>query len=257
MLELFLAELRRSWIQFRRYPMEAIGFIIILTFFFFGLFLSARYIAGPTLQLGDRLDSIVIGYVLWTLVLYIVSDIAGSLQIEAQTGTLEQLFLSRYGAIKLFLIRSLAELTIHILLMLASLVTIMALTGSRLSFPPTLILPFITVILGAYGIGFAMGALALLLKRIQQLQGIFQFALLFLIATPTEAWTPPFNVLGQFLPMTSGAELLRDLMAKGEGLNLPQLLIAFINGAVYFVIGLALFYLAERRAKQRGILSGY
>ena len=55
MIELFLAECRRSWIQLRRYPFEAIGAIVITTSIFYGLFQSARYIAGPGLQLGDRL----------------------------------------------------------------------------------------------------------------------------------------------------------------------------------------------------------
>ena len=257
MLQLFLSEFRRSWIQLRRYPVEAIGLIFITTIFFYGLFLSARYIAGPGLQLGDRLDSIVIGYVLWTLVLFIMTDIAGTLQYEAQTGTLEQLFLSRFGAIKVFLIRSLASLMLQMVLMLTILLMIIALTGSNLKFPPSLFLPLITLIMGTYGIAFAMGSLALLLKRIQQILGIFPFALLFLLATPTETWTPPLNILGQFLPMTPSAGLLRDLMARGESLNFTKLIIAFVNGAVYFALGLLLFRQAEREAKRRGILSGY
>ena len=91
MFELFLAEFKRSWIQFTRYSTEAIGGIIIITAVFYGLFVSARYIAGPNLQFGDRLDTIIIGYVLWTLVIFIMTDIAGNLQSEAQTGTLEQI----------------------------------------------------------------------------------------------------------------------------------------------------------------------
>lgn len=111
MLELFLAELRRSWLQFCRYPGEAVGLISFTTILFYGLFLGARYIAGPALQLGDRVESIIIGYVLWTLVLFIIADIAGNLQYEAQNGTLEQLFLSRFSAIKVLLMRTLASLT--------------------------------------------------------------------------------------------------------------------------------------------------
>jgi ABC-2 type transport system permease protein len=257
MLELFLAEFRRSWIQFIRYPFESVGGVIITTIFFYGLFLSAKYVAGPGFKLGDRLDSIVVGYVLWTLVLFIITDVAGNLQQEAQTGTLEQLFLSRFSAIVLFLLRTLANLSFQIILISIILCVIIILTGSRLNFPPELILPFITVILGAYGIAFSVGSLALLFKRIQQLLGIFQFALLFLLATPTETWTPPFNILGDLLPMTPGAGMLRALMARGESLNIVQLAIAFLNGAVYFAIGLLIFRLAEQTAKKRGLLGGY
>ena len=257
MLELFLAEFRRSWIQFIRYPVEAIGGIVITTSIFYGLFLSARYIAGPSLQFGDRLDAIVVGYTLWSLVLFIMTDIAGGLQYEAQTGTLEQLFLSPFGAPMVFVMRAFASLVLRLAVILSILLIIMALTGSRLEFPPTLLLPLLTVLLGAYGLAFMMGSLALLLKRVQQLLGIFQFALLFLMATPTETWAGSLQVVRWLLPMTAGAGLLRDLMARGEALNLAQFSLALLNGIGYFTVGLLIFRFAEREVKRRGMLGGY
>lgn len=257
MLELFLAEFRRSWIQFIRYPVEAIGGIIITTSVFYGLFLSVRYIAGSALQFGDRLDAIVVGYVLWDLVLFIMTDIAGRLQYEAQTGTLEQLFLSPFGAPLVFVMRALASLVLHLAITLTILLIILALTGSRLAFPPTLVFPLLTVLLGAYGLAFLMGSLALLLKRVQQLLGIVQFGLLFLMATPTETWNNSLQVVRWLLPMTGGAGLLRDLMARGEALDLAQFVLALLNGIGYFSVGLLIFRFAEREAKRRGQLSGY
>ncbi|MBW4557021.1 MAG: ABC transporter permease [Trichormus sp. ATA11-4-KO1] len=257
MLELFLAELHRSWMMFIRYPLETVGGLFIYTSIFYGLFLSSRYIAGAAFQLGDRLDSIIIGYVLWTLVSFILGSLAGELQLEAQTGTLEQLFLSRYGATKVFLMRALAELILQIIQILSVLLIIMLLTGSRLDFPPTLLFPFVTVVLGANGFAFAMGSLSLLFKRVQQLLSLTQFPLLFLLTIPTESWTGSARILAKLLPMTTGASLLRDLMARGESLDLTMLLIAFINGTVYFALGLWLFRQAERQAKRQGIVGGY
>jgi len=257
MVELFLAELKRTWILQRRYPIEVIGIVIITVSIFYGLFLSARYVAGTNFQLGDRLDSIVIGYVLWSLVLFIMGNVANRIQYEAQTGTLEQLFLSQFGAVKVFLIRSLASVLLQLVFVLSILLAIILLTGSRLDFPPALLLPLITVLMGANGIAFIIGALALLFKQVNQLQVIFQFGLLFLLATPIETWTGFARVLANLLPITPGAGILRNLMARGESLNLTHLAIAFINGAVYFALGLGLFRLAERQAKRRGILGGY
>jgi len=257
MFELFLAELRRSWILFRRYLLESVGKIFISTCFFYALFLSASYIGGSSFQLGDRLDSIVIGYVLLNLITFVLANIAGRLQYEASTGTLEQLFLSRYGAVKVFLMRAFADLTIELITIFSILTIIIFLTGSRLNFPPELFLPFIAVVLGAYGFAFIMGAISLLFKRVQQILSIVQFPLLFLLITPTETWTGNAKVLAQLLPMTSGAGLLRDLMARGEDLDLIKLAIAFVNGGLYFCLGLFLFKIAEREAKRRGILSGY
>lgn len=256
-MELFLAELRRSWIQLMRYSTEAIAGVVATTVIFYGLFLSAKYIAGPNLQFGDRLDAVIIGYVLWTLALFIMSDIAGGLQREAQTGTLEQLFLSPFGAPRLFLTRAIASLTIQLTLLGCILSIILLVTGNRLTFSPAALPPFLTVILAAYGLAFIMGSLALLLKQVQQLLGIFQFGLLFLLAVPVESWTGPARYLGLLLPMAPGAGVLRAVMARSEALQPLPLLLAGLNGALYLSLGILTFRLAERAAKRRGKLAGY
>lgn len=257
MLELFLAELKRTWIEFIRYPIEAISIVIVITSLFYGLFLSARYIAGPTLQFGDRLDGIIVGYVLWTLVIFIVNSVAISLQVEAQTGTLELLFLSPFGASRVLLVRAIASLILNLVLMLSILLLIIVLTKRHLNFPPSLLLPFITIILGAYGLAFMIGSLALLFKRIGQLLGIFQFMLLFLLMTPAESWTGSLWILRLLLPMTLGAGELRNLMVHNQSLDLSVFALALLNGLVYLVCGLVVFRSCERKAKLQGILGGY
>ena len=256
--KLFLAELKREWILLRRYFAETISGLIGLTVAFYGLFLSTQYIAGPGVQFGgDRLESIIVGYIVWSLSAFIFGDIAGGLQQEAQTGTLEQIFLSPFGATKIFLIRAVAKLTTQLILNASVLIIIVVLTGSHLAFPPTLLLPLITVILSAYGLALAMGSLALLLKRVQQVLGISQLFLFFVLLVPTETWTGTSRLLMWLLPMTPGAALLRELMARGEALNFGEFLAALLNGTIYFVLGVFLFRFAEQEAKRRGKLGGY
>jgi ABC-2 type transport system permease protein len=263
MFELFRAEFKRSWIQFIRYPMEAIAGIIITTVVFYGLFLSVRYIASPnpttitTGTTGERIDIIVIGYVLWTLVLFIVSNISNTLQSEAQTGTLEQLFLTQFGAPTVFLVRAIANLALQFILISSILIIIILLTGSQLAFPVVLVLPLLAVILGAYGIAFTLGALALRLKQVQQVSGLLQFPILFLLTVPIESWTGAPRWLGLLLPMMPGAGLLRDLMAREQSLDLAMWTIALANGIIYFAIGITLFRWAERETKRKGRLGGY
>jgi ABC-2 type transport system permease protein len=256
-MSLFLAELKRSFLQMIRYSSEVIGGIIGTTIIFYGLFLSTRYIAGPGLQFGNRLDSIIVGYVLWVLMLFIMGDIAGGLQQEARTGTLEQLFLSPYSASVVFLLRAFASLILNLTINLAILLLIMLLTGSYLAFSLTLLLPLLSVLLGAYGIAFAMGALALTLKQVQQILSVFQFGLIFLFTVPVETWTDKMRIVGWLLPMAPGAGLLRAMMARGEALNWANWGIALLNGLIYFILGLLLFRWAEHRVKRQGKLSGY
>jgi ABC-2 type transport system permease protein len=255
--DLFFAELRRAWIQFKRYPAEAIGGIFIITAVFYGLFLSTQYIAGPGLKLGDRLDSIIVGYMLWTMVTFILFDIAGNLQNEAQTGTLEQLFLSAYRTPRVFFTRAVANLVVQFLIITIILLIIMTLTGRFLTFPIALILPLLSIIFAGYGLSFVIGSFTLIFKRIQQVLVIVQFSLLFLLTAPTEEWTGMGKIIGYMLPMSPGAGLLRDLMARQLPLDPSRLAIAFLNGGIYFGIGVTVFQWAERQTKLRGKLGGY
>ncbi|MGQ9836431.1 MAG: ABC transporter permease [Cyanobacteriota bacterium] len=254
MIQLFFAELKRSWIQYIRYPVEALGGILITTFFFYALFAGARYVAGPTSQFGERLDAVVIGYVLWTLVIFVVNDIALNLQVEAQTGTLEQVLLSPFSAASIFLARACASFSLRSTSVIVILAVILRLTGSRLRFPVSLILPFASVVLAAYGFAFLLGAAALIFKRIQQLLIISQFGLLFLLVTPTEEWQGSLKWVGQGLPMTAGAGLLRDVMVRDLSLDGLRLSMALVTGVVYFILGMAAFHWSVRIAKDRGIL---
>ncbi len=258
MIKLLGAELKRIWTEFIRYPVDSISVVLITTIIFYGLFLSASYIAGPSaLALGNRLDAIVVGYVLWFLVTFIIGDIALGLQAEAQTGTLEQVLLSPFGVLKIFLARAIASLTLRLSLIVGILSLIMLITGSHLYFPPSLFLPLFTVLLGAYGLAFIAGSLALLFKRVQQLLGLLQFVLLFMLAVPTEGWSGPLKIVELLIPMTLGASLLRDLMAQNQSLDFSQLGLALLNGVGYFALGVFIFHWAERRAKRQGILGGY
>lgn len=257
MLELFKAEFRQKWLQFIRYPIEAISLVFITTFVFYGLFLGVQYIGGPALEFGDRLDSIIVGYVLWNLIILIMTDIALSIQTEAQTGTLEQLFLSPFGAPFVFLVRGLASLTLRLAITSGIMVIIVFLSGATLALPPSLSLPLIAVLLSAYGLAFLIGSLALLFKRVSQLLSIFQFALLILLSLPTEKWIGWLKVVNWILPMAGGAGVMRNLMVWGEPLQLVSLCFALMNGIVYLLLGMWTFSFTENRVKMNGKLGGY
>jgi ABC-2 type transport system permease protein len=257
MLQLLQAEFKRTWTELVRYPVEVFSSVAVTTFIFYGLFLSARFVAGPQISVSNRVDTMVVGYVLWVLVLSVVNDIAMTLQMEAQTGTLEQIFLSPFNASKIFLVRSVVSLCLRLVLNTSLLLVISLLTGSRLSFSPSLLFPLSSLLLGAYGLSFLMGALALVFKRVEQLLGLFQFSFLLLLAVPTETWLAPFQGLKVLVPMAIGADGMREILLHNRGFNFWQFGLGSINGLVYFSLGLLVFQWAERRAKQQGILSGY
>jgi len=262
MISLFLAEVRRSWTQFIRYPSEAIIGVFISTITFYFLFTGASYVAGPSGSLAtadgaERLDVLVIGYILWILMLFVLGEATNNLEGEAKTGTLEQIFLSPHSAVVVFFLRALAGLAIRLLLLGINLGLILLITGSRLAFPPLLIFPLVTMLMSAYGFAFVLGGLVLLFKQVRQILGGLQFGLLLLIGAPVENFSGLAQVAAFLAPMTPSAGLLRDLMARSEGLDWGMLAIALANGVVYLGLGFFCFARAERVAKQRGLLGGY
>ena len=119
------------------------------------------------------------------------------------------------------------------------------------------LLPLLSLVMAGYGFAFMMGACALVFKRVQQILGIFQFLLLFLLAAPFEEATGMMQQLRFLLPMIPSTGLLRDLMARDLGLNWLTFALALMNGVAYLAIGLFVFRWAEKVAKKRGSLSGY
>lgn len=257
MRELFLSEFRRVWILFKRYPGEAVTILIIFSVIFLGLFLGTKWVAGPSAQFGERLDAIIVGYILWTLTLYALSSMGWGIQLEAQTGTLEQVCLSPHGPVKVFLVRAVAELLLHLLLAGCVFGVVLLISGRSLNFTPWILLPILTVMMGTYGLGLVLAGMAMVLKRIQNALELSQFILLFLVMTPVETWPQPWNALGYLLPMTPGSALMRNLMAARTGFSVELFAGAVVNGVVYLSLGITFFLWAERKAKQRGLLAGY
>lgn len=258
MINLFLAELERRWRLFKAYPMEEVASTFIFAVFFYGLFLGASYMAGPAAaQFGQRLDAIVVGYVAWLLVIDAFQGIAAEVQNEAKTGTLQQLIMSPHGTRVVFLVRSVANLTVSVCVISCVLVLISLLTGSHVTFSPLVLLPVVTVIAGTLGLGFLIGALALTLKRVQILVGVFNFVLLFMVMTPLETMGMGAKISMAFLPLVEGVGMLRTMMAQGGTFETTSFLIATANSAIWLLVGLTVFRRAEDRSKRRGSIAAF
>jgi ABC-2 type transport system permease protein len=131
---------------------------------------------------------------------------------------------------------------------------ILLVTGNRLSFPPALFLPLGVMLGGVYGLGFVLGSLSLMYKRVEALLGMSQFLLMALVVVPFETWETP---VARFLPLVPGAILMRDLMARSLPLDWTGLAVAAVNSAVYFILGLTVFHWMEKQTKRKGLLGSY
>lgn len=257
MLTLFLAECKRNWLEFIRYPAEVIVGAVILIVLFYGFFMGASYMAGADTGFGERLDAVIVGYVAWTLTLHSMTSVANDLQKEAQVGALQQVFLSSYGPIPVFVLRTLADMLLTSTITVTILIAIMLLTGRYLDFSALVGLPLVAILLGSFGLAFLMGALALWLKRVEQIVNLGQFVLLFLVMVPFEEWGGLAWDIQFAFPIVPGVGLLRDLLVRDSPLNWNVLWLAYANGLTFAVLGLTVFHFTIKRIKRLGTLAWY
>jgi len=257
MFNLFYVETKRTWLTLIRYPMEAVAVVAMLVILFYGLFLGASYMAGGSAGFGDRLDSIVVGYVVWMLVVGVFSGIGGDIATEIQTGTMEQIFIARRSFLLVSLVRAIANLGLNLFLTIVMMVIIMALTGTWLSFDVAILLPLAIVILCSLGLGLFMGGVTIVVKRTRGILGIAQFGFIFLMMTPFETFTGAAGTLDEFLPLAKGTGLIRQTMAEGAVLDQTDILIAAGNSLAYFLIGCLCFTRWIAQAKKQGTLVHY
>jgi ABC-2 type transport system permease protein len=248
------AELRRTWILYVRYPMDYVSGLLIMLVTFYVIVMGARYISGPMAMFGDRLDSLILGYWLWNIAIISFSYTATALSLDAAVGTLEQIFLSPFGPVRVFLVRSIASIGLNMLTSAIMLTLMLLLTGRRLTLTPVLLVPLFTVLVTTYGIGLLVSGLTLLAKQLNQFLAILQFLFLPLVLVPFETWEGPARIGGLLLPVAPCAALLRGIMTRGESPSMIAIGIAAANAIVYFALGVWLFGVADRQARLRGLL---
>jgi len=255
---LFLAEFRRIFTQMRRYPSELISEVLVIVVIFYGMFLGSQYMSnGHVYQ--SRLSSIVIGYTLWILVLDAVGNMGYNITTEAANGTLEQVFLSPAGPLRVLLARSLANLVFTCLFAIVTLFSIMAITGHWLRMSWWDIIPFVMAIAVSIGIGFLVASVSMLFKRANQFLGLLQFFLLFVVMTPFTTWPGAFHAIAVIVPLAPMVGLLDKMMIHNTGLFTEGYWFwwGWLNLVLWIGVGMWVFQMAFNRARRKGTLGHY
>jgi ABC-2 type transport system permease protein len=253
---------RRFWTMIR-YPVDYFTGVVSLYLLFIGLFygVSGHFDAGAP-GLSRTLDGLVLGTCMWFFAISIMNQVRVILEMEAVTGTLEQLFLAPVRFVTVLFIRSFSGFVYSVIAVVILLLLIMATTGRWLSFPfwPTALV-FVLTALGIHGLALVMGGLSLVFKRLGQLNMIVQFGFIFLAYPPIESLSPAWQKVAYSFPLARGMTILRGLVVDGWsitgaefGMNIVSLI---ANSAVYFLIGWAAYLLCERVAKEFGLLGHY
>lgn len=257
----------RRWIVFRaiffktltemkRYIFNTVSGFVTLYIVFALLFFGARAIGGADFLSGDSLEGLVVSYMVWMFALLAYQDLAWNISIEAEIGTLEQLYLSPAGYAWVNLSFLITRFLVNLILVGLILVAMMLTSGYWLYIDLISLIPLMVITISAcYGFGFMMGGLALVFKRIQSSFQILQFTFVAFVAVPLNRFE-----WAKYLPLAMGNSLLRRVMVEGTRLwQLPaaDLLVAAIVGAGYFFLGLAVFFRCISVARDRGLMGHY
>lgn len=250
----FAAMLKKEIILMRRYFVNSLGGIITIYIIFMLIFWGYTGLGGAGLQLGTTIDSLVVSYVTWLMLMMAWQIIPYTLLQETQEGTLEQLCMSPLGLIVLSAFKLIAGVLTDMLVVIAMLALTMATTGTSLNIDIISLLPLILIALMAVsGLGFFCGGITLMYKRIQSYLQIVQFALIALVAADP---SPVFR----WLPATLPSHWIRMVMIKGQNLSyIPagDWLTMLLSSLLYLFVGIAVFKLCEAKARRQGTLGHF
>lgn len=237
-----------------RYAFDTATSLLTVYAFFAVLFFGGRAVAPGVI--ADTLPGIIVGFFLLLMATVAYADLSWELIREAQWGTIEQLFMSPLGFGRVVLLKTGVNVLVGFAYGTVLLVLMMATTGEWLALDPLTVVPVGLLSLGsAVGVGFGLGGLGLVFKRVESTFQIVQLAFVAFVAAPVDR-VP----LLKLLPLSLGSALLRTAMGEGVGLlGLPRadLALLVVKCVAYVAAGYAAFGYAGRVARRRGTLGQY
>lgn len=256
-------EIKLSFVKMVRYPMQTLTSVLVLYLIFIGMFYGSRFLAGvgavfPADSSRTASDAIAV-YLLWFLSLFAIDSMSQNIAEEAQTGTLEQLYLSRWSFSLMLFLRFAAALLSSLVMLVPVLVLMVISMGTSIGLQVGKALPVILLtVVGLGGMGYLLGAVTLIFKRIGNAMTLVQFGLLFLCLPPVEQLPWFLRYVALALPLTQGVKLLRSMMLISSAhVVLTGVYVLALTSVIYFIVGLIVFHWAEATARDKGLLGHY
>jgi ABC-2 type transport system permease protein len=259
---LFKVSFEKSIVELVRYKFNTISNILSLYLLFMAMFFGVKLFGTSMkvspISLGETLESFVIGYFLWTIMVIAYSSTAYSVINDANRGILEQISMSSLGLHNILIVRSITDSIINLLVSFAVLFSIMATTNYWLDINVGQIL--IVILMGIFsilGLSLIFAGLALIFKQIQSLLNIVQYFLIALVIIQTDHNHSLTSIL---LPFRPTIESVYRITINGESFmnfSLIDFGIMVGNSIVYLGIGLFLFNKCSKIARKKGLLGQY
>lgn len=258
---LFRAELIKKWHFSRSYWLALVSDQV---FFILGFLLIAGLfdlVTGGSFDGWARLSAL-IGYLTWRVAGGCMAETALTISSDAQYGTLEQVWLSTIHPAFILLARGLVLIIYYSVRVLIMALILMPLLKIPLPLAPGTTVIYLITLAGAFGLAFAVSGLHLVYQNVSPIMMPLATVLLFFSgAMVSLEGIPVFYELSRFLPLSTGIDLMRQMMVNGSSLfaivQTKEFAWLLVNTAVYLLFGLVILYWAQGKARKNGLLAHY
>ncbi|HVB62927.1 MAG TPA: ABC transporter permease [Ktedonobacteraceae bacterium] len=227
------------------------------------IFIGASFLLGGGQFNPAQLASLFLGYVVWFYARLVIMGTSGDIIGEAESGTLEQMYMTPAPTEMLILGHVLATLITTTIMVLLTAFSLLLILHISVPFSWEAIPVLALTMVGLFGFTLTLAGAALVFKQIEALADLLQNLLLFLTGSllPITHFPTWLATIARTLPITQGIDVLRNVVLTNQ--SLPQawangsLGLLVLNSAIYLVTGWLIFKWCERTAKKQGSLSHY
>lgn len=222
---------------------------------FFIISIGARAVgASDSAQMQTAETQRAIAYLMVWFAIPAVQGVTHLVMEDSNLGTLEQLCLSPMGLHLIAIFRDIGAV-------LAFVPTAILLIGVvRIASGLTISLPYIVIIgeallmrVGMLGMGFALGALALVFKRTGAVVNLVCIGLFVVSLTPAESLPSWAATLSRLLPLARSMAAISGYMESGN-VCLLQTITSLALSTFYAALGVTVFTVGQRVALDRGLM---
>jgi len=228
------------------------------------IFLLGLYWGAGEISKNSGGATLFIGLILWIFASDSISDASNHLFEERYYGTIEQLSITKYSLLSIFMARFLAVFVFSLLEIVFLGLPLyfifspdLGVFFSNFRFTFISIIVTISLIITLYGFGLFLAAIGLKFKKVGALSGIIRYLILFFsgIIIPYDSMPYFLKIISSILPMGIGIRALSGL-EKGIVYTHLVLFCALYSLLILFA-GIILFRMGIRHVKKTGEYSAY
>jgi len=247
-------EFRKSAILVKRYPLSLVAGVLVLSLIFIGLYETAFGFSSDVLdesEKGSRATIPIQKFLIWVTLISGFSSISDSIKTEAQSGTLEVLFLSSRPVVYIYVIKALVTTCISFCIVMLIMFVLSAYYGAHPEFNLHYFAGLVSTFFAAIGVGFFVGSLTLYFKDIGPLTNLIQFLLLPILLGGIISVNHISMVI---IPGYAPTLLTGD---AGNVSSNEYLIYCGLNSLLWFLVGVLVLIYAASKVKRSGTVNQY